>query len=59
MLANAKSINKSKAIQGRAWYFMINDYESSYEYLLKKLGKPSMNLKRTRKLCVEIQKNHY
>ena len=35
---------------------MLNDYESSYEDLLKKSGNPSMNLKRTRSLCIEIFK---
>lgn len=50
-----KSNAKSKAIQRRAWRFMLNYYESSYEDLLKRLGKPSMNLKRTSKLCVKVQ----
>ena len=36
---------------------MLNDYESSYEYLLRKPpGNPSMNLRRTRSLCIEIYK---
>ena len=33
---------------------MSNDYESSYEYLLKKSGNPRMNLRRTRSLYIEI-----
>ena len=33
---------------------MLNDFESSYEDLLKKSGNPSMNLRRTRSLCIEI-----
>ena len=49
-----KSNAKSKALQRRAWRFMLNYYESSYEDLLKRLGKPSMKLKRTSKLCVKI-----
>ena len=32
---------------------MLNDYESSYEDLLKKSGNPSL---RTRSLCIEIYK---
>ena len=35
---------------------MLNDYESSYKDLLKKSGNPSMNLRRTRSLCIEIYK---
>ena len=35
---------------------MLNDYESSYEDLLKKSGNPSMNRRRTRSLCIEIYK---
>ena len=56
MLKNAKSVHKTKAIQKRALRFMLNDYESSNEDLLKKSGNPSMNLKRTRLLCTEIYK---
>ena len=56
MLKNAKSVHKIKAIQKRALCFMLNDYESSNEDLLKKSGNPSMNLKRTRSLCTEIYK---
>ena len=33
---------------------MLNDYEISYKDLLKKSGNPSMNLRRTRSLCIEI-----
>ena len=35
---------------------MLNDYESSYEDLLKKSGNPSLNLRTTRSLCIEIYK---
>ena len=52
MLTNAKSVHKIEAIQKRALRFMLNDYESSYKGLLKKLGKPSMNLRRTRSLSI-------
>ena len=56
MLTNAKSLHKIEAIQKRAFSFMLNDYGSSYEDLLKKSGNPSMNLRRTRSLCIEIYK---
>ena len=45
-----------EAIQKRALRFMLNDYERSYEDLLKKPGNPIMNLRRTRPLCIEIYK---
>ena len=45
-----------EAIQKRALRFMLNGYERSYEDLLKKPGNPSMNLRRTRPLCIEIYK---
>ena len=35
---------------------MLNYYESSYEDLFKKLGKPSMNLRRTRSLIIKVCK---
>ena len=40
MWTNAKSVHKIEAIQKRALRFMVNDYESSYEDLLKKSGNP-------------------
>ena len=51
-LTNAKSVHKIEAIKKRALRFMLSDYESSYEDLLKKSGNPSMNLRRTRSLCI-------
>ena len=56
MLANAKSLHKIETIPKRALRFMLNGYESSYEDLLKNSGNPSMNLRRTRSLCIEIYK---
>ena len=35
---------------------MVNDYERSYEDLLKKSGNPKMNLSKTRSSCIEIYK---
>ena len=56
MLTNAKFVHKIEAIQKMALRFMLNDYGSSFEDLLKKSGNPSMNLRRTRSLCIEIYK---
>ena len=56
MLTSTKSLHKMEAIQKRVLRFMLNDYESSYEDLFKKSGNPSMNLRRTRSLCIEIYK---
>ena len=56
MLANAKSVHKIKATQKRALCSMLNDYEGSYEDLLKKSWKISMNLRNSRSLCIEIYK---
>ena len=53
-LTNAKSVHKIEAIQTRVLRFMLKDYGSSCEDLLKKSGNPSMNLRRTRSLCIEI-----
>ena len=35
---------------------MLNDHQSSYEDLLKRSGKPSMDLRRTRTLRIQIYK---
>ena len=56
ILTNAKSVRKIEAIQKRALRFMLNDCESSYEDLLKKSGNPSLNLRRTKSLCIKIYK---
>ena len=56
MLANAKSLHKIETIPKSALRFMLNDYESSCEDLLKKSGNPRMNLRKTRSLCTEIYK---
>ena len=55
-LTNAKSVHKIEATQKRTLHFILNDYGSSYEDLLKNSGNPSMNLRRTRLLCKEIYK---
>ena len=40
----------------RALRFVLDNYTSSYEILLEKLGKPTMNLARERLLCIEVYK---
>ena len=56
MLTTAKPSRKIEAIQKRTLCFMINNYESTYKDLLRKTGKPKMNPRRTRSLCIEIYK---
>lgn len=56
MLANAKSVHEIEAIQKRALCFMLNDYESAHEDLLKRSRKLNMNLERARTLCIGINK---
>ena len=56
MLTNANSIHKIEAIQQRFLRFVLNHYKSSYEDLLNKSGKPTVNLRKTRSLCIELYK---
>ena len=51
---NAKSVHKIEAIPKRVLCFMLNDYESSYEDLLKISGKASMNLRITWTWHIEL-----
>ena len=44
-------------MQKRALLFLHNDYSSSYEELLKKSGKSTVNLSNYRSLCIEISKS--
>ena len=53
-LPNATYVHKVEAIQKRALRFTLNDHESYYEDLLKRSRKPSMNLRMTMTLCIEI-----
>ena len=45
-----------KNIQKRALRFLLNDYSSDYETLLKKTNKCTMEVKRLRLLALEIFK---
>ena len=54
--SSKKSINKIENIQRRAIKFLLNDYSSDYETLLKKADKCTMEVKRLRTLALEIFK---
>ena len=54
MLENAKSVHKIQALRKRLLGFLINDYESSYEDLLKRSRKTSVYLRRTGTAYIEI-----
>ena len=56
MFSSSKSLNKIESIHKRALRFLYNDYRTSYEDLLKKADKVTMNVVRTRILCIEIFK---
>ena len=47
-------MNKIENIQKRALRFLLNDYSSNYETLLKKVGKCTIEVKRLRTLTLEI-----
>ena len=50
------STNKIESIQKRTLRLLDNDYTSTYDSLLAKANKPSMELKRYRTLALEIFK---
>jgi len=54
--SSKKSINKIENIQKRALRFLLDDNSSSYETLLKKTDKCTMEVKRLRTLALEIFK---
>ena len=56
MFSSKRSLNKTENLQKRALRFVLDDYTSSYELLLEKSGKPTMNLARERLLCIEVCK---
>ena len=56
MFSSAKSFTKIENIQKMALRFMLDDYTSSYDEILIKANKPSMDLRIKRKLCIEIYK---
>ena len=56
MFSSASSLKKIENLQKRALSFLCNDYEISYEELLLKSDRATMNVNRLRILCIEIYK---
>ena len=56
MFSSAKSLNKVESLQKRVLRFLYDNYDSSYESLLKLAGRNTMNVNRLRSLCIEIFK---
>ena len=56
MFASASSLKKTENLQKRALRFLYNDYEISYEELLLKSDRATVNVNRLRILCIEIYK---
>ena len=56
MFSSAKLLNKVESLQNRALRFLYEDCVSSYDDLLKKAGKETMKVNRSRSLCTEIYK---
>ena len=56
MFSSASSVKKIENLQKRALRFLNNDYEISYEELLLKSDRATMNVNRLRILCTEIYK---
>ena len=56
MFSSASSLKKIEKLQKRALSFLYNDYEISYEELLLKSSRATMNVNRLRILCIEIYK---
>ena len=52
MFSSAQSVNKIENLQQRALCFLYDDFEASYEEILSKGGKSTMNVRRLRTLCV-------
>ena len=53
-ISSTKSWKKIENLQKRALRFLLNDYESSYEKLLEKSDKSTINLRSHRNLCLEV-----
>ena len=56
MFSSTQSLNKIENLRKRALRCLYDDIEASYEHLLSKGGKPKMNVRRLRTLCIEIYK---
>ena len=49
----AKSLNKIESLQNRALRFLYDNYDSSYESILKLAGKSTVHVAKLRSLCIE------
>ena len=56
MFSSAKSLNKVESLQKRALLFLCDNYDSSYEFILKLAAQTTMNVAKLRSLSVEIFK---
>ena len=56
IFSKAQSVNKIENLQKRALCFLYDDFGATYEELLSKGGKSTMNVRRSRTFCVEIYK---
>ena len=56
MFPNKKLLDKIEKLQKRAFRFVLDDYTRSYELLLEKSGKPTMNLARETLVCIKAYK---
>ena len=55
--SSSKSLQKIESLQKRALRFLYDDKQSSYNALLAKGGKTTMNIYRLKFLCTEIYKS--
>ena len=55
-VSSSTSLRKIENLHKRALRFLLNDYVSSYEQLLQKSSKASINLRNYRVLCTEVFK---
>ena len=53
MFSSAKSLNKVESLQKRALRFLYDNYDSSYESILK-IAKSTMNVNRLKSFCIEF-----
>ena len=56
IFSSAKPLNKFESLQKRAPHFLYDNYDSSYESLIKLARKSTMNVTRLRSLCIELRK---
>ena len=56
MLSSVKSLNKIENLKKQALRFMLPDYESSYDKLLRLSSSCAINVRLKKNLCVQIYK---